>query len=89
MRHTTKVLIATLAIVLTALFARPATACEFTTYTVTASETTAVDLDIEYSDNLDFELDHPRECVVHTERAPLSGYVYAWYECTVPSVQAL
>lgn len=75
----------------------PAQATEATvSYSVTDSETTAVDLELDLlSDNLDYEADHVRTdadaelgCDLLTATAPLSGYTYSWYECTVPASEA-
>jgi hypothetical protein len=53
---------------------------QVTSYIVTDSETTSVDLDITYQDNLDYELDHPELCTVVHLRAN-DGYRYEWTEC--------
>jgi hypothetical protein len=52
-------------------------------YIVTPDESTAVDMDITYQDNVDFEADNPQYCTVVHLRAT-DGYLMHWYECTVP-----
>lgn len=78
-----------------ALYGQPAAACEPTVhYIVTGSETTAVDLEMPLTDNLDYERDHVRTdpdaelgCDALTMTAT-DGYVYAWHECVVPASEA-
>ncbi len=66
-------------------------------YVVTDSETTSVDLNITYQDNLDYELDHldydPDQASAYgCEKLGLranDGYLYTWYECyDIPAAEA-
>jgi hypothetical protein len=52
-------------------------------YIVTDDESTSVDMDITYQDNVDYEADNPQYCALHHLRAT-DGYLMHWYECTVP-----
>lgn len=71
-------------------FATPAKACETVSYTVTGDNGTALEMGIEYRDNVDYEEDATQRmnpagtdtlCERLARRSPTDGYLLTWYEC--------
>ena len=54
---------------------------EVVSYVVTNDNGTALEMGIDYQDNLDYELDHPQYCEELGRYSETDGYLLRWVEC--------